>query len=42
MVWGMDTEWAGDKYTGDWIDDDRTGQGIYIYANGNRYELRCS
>ncbi|CAF3914182.1 unnamed protein product [Adineta steineri] len=28
----------GDKYTGDWINSDRTGQGLYIFANGDRYE----
>ena len=32
----------GDKYTGDWIDDIKTGHGVYIYANGDRYELRYS
>jgi hypothetical protein len=32
----------GDKYTGDWVDDARTGQGIYIFVNGDRYELRYS
>ncbi|CAF3082696.1 unnamed protein product [Rotaria sp. Silwood2] len=30
------------EYTGDWIDGVRTGQGVYIYANGDRYELRYS
>jgi len=38
IVWGPTTQWAGDKYIGDWIHDFRTGQGVYIYANGNRYE----
>ncbi len=42
FVWGASTQWAGEKYTGDWVDGSRTGQGVYIEANGNRYELRCS
>ncbi|CAF1119443.1 unnamed protein product [Rotaria sordida] len=42
LVWGPDTKWAGDKYTGDWVDGVRAGQGVYVYANGNRYELRYS
>ncbi len=42
MVWGPGTEWAGDKYIGDWLNGTRTGEGIYIYASGNRYELRYS
>jgi hypothetical protein len=33
---------TGDKYTGAWIDDNRTGQGVYIFANGDRYEIKCS
>jgi hypothetical protein len=32
----------GDKYTGDWVDEQKTGQGVFIWASGNRYELRCS
>ncbi len=32
----------GDKYTGDWVKGNRTGAGVYIFANGNRYEMRCS
>ncbi len=41
-LWGPDTTWAGDKYIGDWVDDARTGQGVYIYSSGNHYELRYS
>ena len=29
---------SGDKYTGDWVDDQRTGHGIYTWPDGNRYE----
>ncbi|CAF1232127.1 unnamed protein product [Adineta steineri] len=36
MIWGSKTQWAGDMYEGDFIEDSRTGQGIYIFANGNR------
>jgi hypothetical protein len=32
----------GEKYTGDYIDDNRTGQGIYSFVSGNRYELKYS
>jgi hypothetical protein len=32
----------GNKYTGDWINNHRTGQGIFIWSNGDRYEMRCS
>ena len=28
----------GDKYTGDWVDDVKTGNGVYIFANGDRYD----
>lgn len=28
----------GDQYTGDWVDDKRTGQSIFTGANGDRYE----
>ncbi|CAF3038475.1 unnamed protein product [Rotaria socialis] len=29
---------SGAKYTGDWVDGAMTGDGIYIFTNGNRYE----
>jgi hypothetical protein len=32
----------GDKYIGDWIDDRRTGQGVFTWINGNRYEKKYS
>jgi hypothetical protein len=32
----------GDKYTGDWVEGKRTGQGVYIFGDGDRYEIRCS
>ncbi|CAF4903340.1 unnamed protein product [Rotaria sp. Silwood1] len=38
FVWGPDSRWAGLKYIGDYIDNKRTGQGVYIWPNGNRYE----
>ena len=28
----------GDRYYGDYVDNQRTGKGIYIWANGDRYE----
>jgi hypothetical protein len=27
---------GGGRYEGDWRDDDRTGRGIYTWANGDR------
>ncbi|CAF1016231.1 unnamed protein product [Rotaria sordida] len=38
FVWGPDTKYADDKYTGDWVDDVRTGQGVYVYVGGSHYE----
>ena len=32
----------GEKYTGDWCHGLRTGTGVYIFSNGDRYELRYS
>ena len=29
---------GGGRYEGDYIDDKRTGHGIYTWADGNRYE----
>ena len=28
---------GGDKYVGDWLNGQRTGNGIYTHANGDRY-----
>jgi len=28
----------GDKYEGNWYQDQANGYGIYIHRNGNRYE----
>ena len=42
QVWGFATKWAGDKYKGDWVEDVRTGRGVYTLANGDRYEWYCS
>ncbi len=30
---------SGNKYTGDWVDGNRTGQGVLVWADGDRYEL---
>ncbi len=32
----------GDEFAGDWVEDNRTGEGVYISANGDRYEMRYS
>jgi hypothetical protein len=29
---------SGNKYTGIWVNDEKTGQGVYIYTSGARYE----
>ena len=36
-TYGPETEWAGDKYVGEWKDDKFHGQGTYTYANGDKY-----
>ena len=38
FCWGNATQWAGDRYEGDFVDGRRTGKGTYYYANGDRYE----
>ncbi len=30
------------NYTGDWINGKQTGHGVFIWPNGNRYEMKCS
>jgi len=37
FVWAAGTDWAGDKYVGDWKDGYRHGQGTYYYASGMTY-----
>lgn len=36
-IWGVDTKSPGDKYTGYWLNGERTGQGTYYYADGAKY-----
>ena len=36
-VWGQSTNWAGDKYTGDWKNGSRDGFGTYYYNSGAKY-----
>ncbi len=31
----------GDKYTGDWLDGNQTGRGVYMFASGDRYQMKC-
>ena len=38
MTWREGTQWAGDKYEGEYKHDKRHGQGVYNYANGNTYD----
>ncbi len=30
---------SGNKYSGDWINDQKSGQGIFTWTNGDRYEM---
>jgi len=32
----------GNKYIGDWVDDFRSGQGVFKWSDGGRYEMRRS
>ena len=36
-IYGMDTEWAGDKYIGEFKDGLFHGQGTYTWASGEKY-----
>ena len=36
-IFGMDTEWAGDKYVGEFKDGLFYGQGTYTYVGGDKY-----
>jgi hypothetical protein len=35
---GTFTYLGGNTYTGDYKDENRTGWGVYIFTNGNKYE----
>jgi len=37
FVWGSETQWAGDKYSGEWLNGMRHGNGTYVYATGAKY-----
>ena len=37
-IHGKYSEWAGDKYEGEWKDDKKQGIGIRTYPNGDKYE----
>jgi hypothetical protein len=32
----------GDKYIGHMVNDKKEGEGVYIWTDGSRYEVRCS
>jgi len=38
MIWGSDTQWAGDQYVGEFSNGMRHGQGTYHYASGKVYK----
>jgi len=32
----------GNKYIGYWMNDSKSGQGIFKWSDGGRYEMECS
>ncbi|WP_435141533.1 trypsin-like peptidase domain-containing protein [Pseudopelagicola sp. nBUS_19] len=36
-TYGTNSKWAGDKYFGEWKDNQPDGQGTYIYSDGAKY-----
>jgi len=36
-IFGQNSDWAGDKYVGEWKDDKYHGYGIYTYTKGDKY-----
>ena len=32
----------GRKYVGDWVEDMETGEGVFTWPDGDKYEVRCS
>jgi len=36
-TFGPNSEWAGDKYVGEFVDDVENGSGTYTFANGDQY-----
>jgi len=36
-VFESDSEWAGDKYVGEWKDGKLNGHGTYIHSDGDKY-----
>jgi hypothetical protein len=36
-VWDFETEWAGDKYVGNWKGGKLNGKGTYFYSSGSNY-----
>ncbi len=32
----------GSKYAGDWVNDQKVGQGVFTWPHGDRYEIRYS
>jgi len=36
LCMGSGSQWAGDRYEGDYVNDKRNGKGIYVYTNGDR------
>ena len=37
FIYGPNTKWAGDIYSGEYKDDKRHGQGTYTWASGDQY-----
>ena len=32
----------GRKYVGDWVEDMETGEGVFTWPDGDKYEVTCS
>ncbi len=32
----------GNKYKGDWVNDQKVGQGVFTWSDGDRYEIKYS
>ncbi|CAF0936923.1 unnamed protein product [Adineta ricciae] len=42
VTWPPEPNGKSNTYTGGWVEGKRTGHGVYIFANGDRYEGICS
>jgi hypothetical protein len=33
---------TGNRYIGDWVDDYKTGQGVFVWSDGSQYQMSRS